>query len=108
MDFETKNKNILEDELNLHSFVYDLVSNIGMKIVPGSLHQKYYRGRDIVTEVWSIIAMLDTSSISIHTSPILEKVFLDIFSCKEIDPLKVRSFLADYDVYKINYTLLKR
>lgn len=110
IDIQTGFPRIYNDELFLHTWVFDLVDEIGMKILDGNLQLKYYKGRDEKTEGFSGIAFLDCSSISIHCSEYYGRVYLDIFSCKKVDIKRVTDYINQTIKSSniINYVKLNR
>ena len=44
----------------------------------------------------SAIQFIRTSNITIHTLDLLERVYLNIFSCKDFDPSVVEAFCLDF------------
>ena len=96
--YNTKHQPISHDEMK--EFIVDLVEDIGMKI-HGDVSVEYYKGRDEKTLGYSCHAFLTTSNISCHTTPIPNRVYLDIFSCKGIMIHRVDKFLKEY--FKTEY-----
>ena len=72
--------------------VYEIVEKIGMKFEERPT-AKYYIGRDSFTEGWSVVGLLTTSSFSMHTCTKTRNIHIDIFSCKEIELVKLVLFL---------------
>lgn len=109
MDIDTSDERILLEEFFIHNFVFDLIEDIGMKVLDGNLMMKYYKGRDHTTAGWSCMCFLDCSSFSMHTSPHNKKIYIDIFSCKPIILKQVRYFICKaIAVQKINFISINR
>lgn len=57
----------------------------------------------------SAVQFIMTSSITIHTLDIMERVYLNIFSCKDFDANLVKKFSEKYFKGKtVNYKIIKR
>lgn len=57
----------------------------------------------------SAIQFITTSNITIHTLDVLKKVFINIFTCKELDIDKARKFTENWFKGKYaKYTILER
>jgi S-adenosylmethionine decarboxylase len=104
--YNTIHQPISYDEMK--KFIEDLVEDIGMKIHK-DVSVEYYRGRDEKTLGYSSHAFLTTSNISCHTNPVTNRVYLDIFSCKNILVHRVDKFLKEYfKTEYISYIFLDR
>ena len=57
----------------------------------------------------SAVQFISTSSITIHTLDILEKVFINIFSCKDFDEILVKNIVIDwFKGYVVNFKIIDR
>jgi len=57
----------------------------------------------------SAVQFISTSNITIHTLDILERVYLNIFSCKDFDASVVRDFSSKYfEGEVVNYRVITR
>ena len=63
---------------------------VGMKILSGpNLVRDYDKGHEGITG----FAIIDFSHISLHTFVKTREIFVDVFSCKPFDYVKVRAYL---------------
>ena len=54
----------------------------------------YNRERDIVG--WSVVQIISLSNITIHINEISRTIYLDVFTCGELDDLTVSLLFSDF------------
>ncbi len=83
-------KKFLNDERFVLDLLLEIPPLIGMKILSGpNLVRDYEKSHEGI----SGFAIIDFSHISIHTFVKTKEAFIDIFSCKQFDYQKTRSYL---------------
>ena len=93
-----KNRQKLDDEMK------SLIKNIDMKILSGP-HTEW---SDVEgNEGYSSVAIIDTSSITFH-SWIDGVIQLDVYSCKQFKIKTIFSWLAQFDLEKVDYKYIDR
>jgi S-adenosylmethionine/arginine decarboxylase-like enzyme len=75
-------------------FVKDLCEFIKMRRFGET--QVIHFGEDERVAGYSMVQLIETSLISAHFANLTNTVYLDVFSCKEYDPEKVRIFAQEY------------
>ena len=84
---------------NLQNFVDELVEKLGMK-KKGETHFVYFedndynRERDIVG--YTIIQVISLSNITIHINEISRTLYINIFTCGELDEMRAVLLVSDY------------
>jgi len=91
----------LKDRNHIQEFINSLVSKIGMSKKGETIFEYfeddvngYNRERDIVG--WSVVQIISLSSIVIHINEISRTIYLDVFTCGDLDELAVTLHLSDY------------
>ena len=79
---------LIEDGTVLRTWVRDLVTKIGMTAFGVPIVRHFGHG-DPVTSGYTVIQLIETSSITAHFSPHLRTAHIDVFSCKLFDPITV-------------------
>ena len=83
----------------LQKFVDELVQKLGMK-KKGETHFVYFedndynRERDIVG--YTIIQVISLSNITIHINEISRTLYINIFTCGELDEMRAVLLVSDY------------
>ena len=84
---------------HIQNFIDVLVEALGMKKKGETVfewfdYNEYNIERDIVG--WSVVQIISLSSITIHINEISKTVYFDLFTCGELDELKVSILFSDY------------
>lgn len=84
---------------HIQKFIDVLVEALGMKKKGETVfewfdYNEYNIERDIVG--WSVVQVISLSSITIHINEISKTVYFDLFTCGELDELKVSILFSDY------------
>ena len=92
------NGNITSKE-HIQKFVNNLVDLMGMKKKGDTIFEyfednEYNRERDIVG--YSVCQIISLSNITIHINEISRTIYLDIFTCGELDETKISILFSDY------------
>lgn len=74
----------------LQAFIEELIELIDMKRYGPPMIQ--YFGTDDA-KGWSVMQLIETSCVTMHTCDESQDVYLDIFSCKRFDPEIVKGFI---------------
>ena len=82
----------IKDRKHIQDFIVTLVSKLGMKKKGETVFEyfeenDYNRERDIVG--WSVVQIISLSNITIHINEISRTIYLDVFTCGELDDLTV-------------------
>ena len=83
-------KEMISDEKFIFNLLLEIPKLIEMKILSGPNIIKDYDQKNLGITGFAIISY---SHISIHTFTKTREIFVDIFSCKEFDYQKVRTYL---------------
>jgi len=89
----------IKDRNHIQDFVDTLVSKLGMKKKGETVFEyfednDYNRERDIVG--WSVVQIISLSNITIHINEISRTIYLDVFTCGELDDLRVSLLFSDF------------
>ena len=85
----------IDDKENILSFVKNLVKNIKMKAV-GDPIISYAAVGDKEKEGYSVLQLIETSSITGHFVHSNGNAYIDVFSCKEYDKKQVLKEIYKY------------
>ena len=108
--FDCKSGNILRiaDEVNICSFVEDLVFEIDMKSY-GDLQIAHFATHDPKVGGFSFCQMIETSNITGHFVDETGDFYIDIFSCKEYDIDIAQKVIYEYfEPKEIKKTFIER
>ena len=108
--FDCKSGNILRiaDEVNICSFVEDLVFEIDMKSY-GDLQIAHFATHDPKVGGFSFCQMIETSNITGHFVDETGDFYIDIFSCKEYDIDIAQKVIYEYfEPKEIRETFIER
>ena len=90
----------------LLSFLDMLIKRIKMKAYGRPM--VHYFGSDRA-KGWSVMQLIETSSISIHTTDDTHDLYIDVFSCKEFEPDDIIDFIHEFwSPDKIKYECIQR
>ena len=89
----------LKERKHIQEFIDVLVSKLDMKKKGETVFEyfednDYNRERDIVG--WSVVQIISLSSIVIHINEISRTLYLDVFTCGNLDELMVTLLLSEY------------
>ena len=89
----------LNDRKHIQSFIDTLVEEMGMKKVGETIFEyfednDYNRERDIVG--YSVVQIISLSNITIHINEISKTIYLDVFTCGDLDDTKIGLIFSDY------------
>ncbi len=92
------NGNITSKE-HIQKFVNNLVDLMGMKKKGDTIFEyfednEYNRERDIVG--YSVCQIISLSNITIHINEISKTIYLDIFTCGQLDETQISILFSDY------------
>ena len=91
-------KGEIKDRKHIQDFINTLVSKLGMKkgetVFEYFEDNDYNRERDIVG--WSVVQNISLSNITIHINEISRTIYLDVFTCGELDDLTVSLLFSDF------------
>ncbi len=94
VDIYKSDPDIIRDAKKIEQFVYQLCDLIDMKRFGEC--QVVHFGKDKKVEGFSMTQLIETSLISGHFANALNRVYLDIFSCKFYEPRKIAEFATSY------------
>ena len=84
---------LIRDPGAINEFVVKLCDVIEMKRFGEAVIKCFGRG---ALKGYSMMQLIETSSITAHFDEIQNRAFIDIFSCKSFDPQKALQFCADF------------
>jgi len=89
----------LKDKKHIQSFIDTLVDKLDMKKKGETVFEyfednDYNRERDIVG--WSVVQIISLSNITIHINEISRTIYLDVFTCGDLDDSKVTLLVSDF------------
>ena len=102
----------LKDKKHIQEFIDILVKEMGMKKVGETIFEyfednDYNRERDIVG--YSVVQIISLSNITIHINEISKTIYLDVFTCGDLDDTKIGLIFSDYfQAQKIKKRILTR
>lgn len=92
----------------LIEYVDKLCKLINMKKLGETIAENFGFGKDF-TAGYSIVQLIETSSITGHFSNLWRKAYINVFSCQEFDPKAVEEFTKDFfEAEEIKTTFLVR
>lgn len=107
---------LITDKTNIKKYVKNLCDRIHMKTYGNPLI-KHFAAHDPAAAGYSLVQLIETSSITGHFVDISGNAYIDIFSCKEFDkkvaedvtafffkPKKMKSFLLFRDAEEEHWT----
>jgi len=87
------NENKIKDKKQIKKFIGQLCRIIEMKRFGKSIIKRFGKGK---LRGYSVIQLIETSSITIHFDEIENRAFIDIFSCKKFDEKKAEEFSREF------------
>jgi S-adenosylmethionine/arginine decarboxylase-like enzyme len=95
MDLYGCDKNIISSKKKLQTYVNKLCRLIKMKKY-GKTHLPYFGEKQAFTKGYSLVQLIETSSITGHFSDYWQTAYINIFSCKKYSQAKAKNFTAQY------------
>ncbi len=86
---------IISSKEKIKEFSDELCRRIKMKKYGETIIEKFGFGKDY-TAGYSLVQLIETSSITAHFSEKWRRVYLNIFSCGEFDENKAEKFAIDF------------
>lgn len=111
IDMKECSGNITSKE-HIQTFIDTLISKIGMQKKGETIFEyfednDYNRERDIVG--YSVVTIISLSNITIHINEISKSVYFNLFTCGDLDELKVVLIVSDFFLpLKINKKIIIR
>ena len=92
-------KGNITDKEHIQKFIDQLVETMGMKRKGDTIFEyfednEYNRTRDIVG--YSVVQIISLSNITLHINEISSTFYVNIFTCGELDELKVVLLFTEY------------
>lgn len=92
-------KGELKDRNHIQNFINELVLKLGMEKKGDTIFEyfednEFNRHRDIVG--WSVVQIISLSSIVIHINEISKTIYLDVFTCGNLNDLMVICLFSEY------------
>lgn len=104
----TVDPTLLDSYLYLKGFINDMVEGLDMKKL-GGIHAEYLHTKDPELKGWSLVQLINTSSITVHACTETGKVFIDIFSCKVFSQDAVKDIIRKYfNFHTVTYNFMQR
>ena len=102
---EVNSPPLFRDRQRLDDEMKSLIKNIDMNILSGP-HTEW---SDVEgNEGYSSVAIIDTSSVTFHSWLEPAVIQLDVYSCKNFEIKTIFSWLAQFDLEKVDYKYLDR
>lgn len=95
LDLHGCDPEIIRSRKKLETFVRRLVRRIKMKAF-GEPFLEHFGHKDPVTSGYSLVQLIETSSITAHFSEGKNSVYMNIFSCKSFDREDCKKFCMEY------------
>ena len=86
-------KNLVRDRVALGKFGKEMCKIIDMIPYGEPIINRFGKGK---LKGYSMIQLIETSNITVHLDEFENKVFIDIFSCKNFNPVKAKNFAKMY------------
>ena len=95
LDLDNCDPRTLADREALARYAVDLVDLIEMKAYREPILE-HFGHDDPITAGWTLIQLIETSSITGHFSDHLRRAHINIFSCRTFEPEKAATFTERY------------
>lgn len=89
------NHHLIQDKKNIYNFVKKLVDEIDMKAY-GEPTIEHFATHDIDAAGYSLVQLIETSSITGHFVDKNGDCYIDVFSCKDFDVDKAKKVVDNY------------
>lgn len=93
IDLNECDKDIVKDKKRLRLFGKELCNVIKMVPYGKPIVKRFGKGK---LEGYSLVQLIETSNITVHMDEYENKVFIDIFSCKNFNEDKAKNFSKEY------------
>jgi len=100
LDLKNCDKKLIGSAISLEKYVIELCNIIDMKRY-GNVMLHYFGLNDIHTKGFSLVQLIETSSIVGHFAEETGKVYINIFSCKDFSIIKAKDFTETFFKGKI-------
>lgn len=95
LDLSGCDKKVLTSRKRLQQYVDKLCKLIDMKKY-GKTLLPHFGAKEEYTKGYSLVQLIETSSITGHFSDFWEKAYINIFSCKGYDHIKAKNFTKKF------------
>ena len=102
LDLHGCDPKLIRSKAKLATFARQLCRRIKMKRY-GEPILAHFGHKDPMTNGYSLVQLIETSSIVAHFSEGTNKVYLNVFSCKEFDPADAAEFCRKFFKAKGNH-----
>lgn len=93
IDLKECDKNLVRDKKALDNFLRKICNVIDMKSYGNPIIKRF--GKDKLRG-YTGLQLIETSNIVVHLDEYENKVFIDIFSCKDFDAVKAKQFAKQF------------
>jgi len=93
LDLRSCDQQVITDAERLRAFAIALTQEIGMQRF-GDPIVAHFGQNDPATTGYTLVQLIETSSITGHFCDLSGDAYLDIFSCQQFDPAAVRSYVS--------------
>lgn len=93
IDLKECDEALVRDRKALAGFGKELCKIIKMKPFGEPIVKRFGKGK---LRGYSSVQLIETSNITVHLDEFGQKAFIDIFSCKDFDPVAARDFSKVY------------
>jgi len=93
IDLNECDSELVKDKKKLASFGIELCKIINMNPYGKPIVKRFGKGK---LKGYSAVQLIETSNIITHLDEFENKVFIDIFSCVDFDPIKAKNFSKDF------------
>jgi len=108
MDLYGCNKSIISSKKKLQEYTDKLCKLIKMKKY-GKTLLSYFGEKEAFTQGYSLVQLIETSSITGHFSDFWATAYINIFSCKKYDHILAKKFTKEFfKAKRIKFKLLIR
>ena len=108
MDLSGCDTKIISSKKDLWTFTDKLCKLIKMKKY-GKTLLPYFGEKAAYTKGYSLVQLIETSSITGHFSEFWQTAYINIFSCKKFDPVIARNFTKKFfNAKKLKYRFITR
>lgn len=86
----------ISSEKEIKKFVVELCDNVIHMKRYGEAFIPHFGHENSMTSGYSLVQLIETSSVTAHFSEYKKSVYLNIFSCARYDPVKTRDFCVKF------------
>ena len=100
---------IISSKEKIKRFVIELCDNVIHMKRYGEPFIPHFGHDNPLTSGYSLVQLIETSSVTAHFSDFKKSVYLNIFSCAPFDPIKTQKFCKDFfKAKRVTSHLIKR